>query len=197
MATTQFNEAERYLLENWQEVADMRKCIYEMEIKQNQRLENIAKRAIDSLPGGLDDWLCYGKRNTHSILVRRKDWIGKWTGLWVENLSLEDLLYERSKESWASVHFSGFDDDVLAKCMKTAGLYAKKHDLWKLGQFREEKDSIWYPLPKTREELMRMLMDGKSEPFDECIMKHFELLAKLIPAVDEAMDKAKNSRPTA
>jgi len=196
MAAEQFNEAERYLLERWGEVADLRKCISDMENKQTQRLENIAKRAIDSLPGGLNEWMLFGKPTKREIGVRKKKWVNKFTGLWVANISLENLRDNHDSEPRAYVYFDGFDDALLASCINTVNLHAKKIDLGKFGQLQQKKESVWYPFPETKADLIRMLTDNNGEAFDECIIKHFECLAQSVPAVDEAVENAKKSRPT-
>jgi len=197
MAATPFDEAERYLLERWQDVGGLQMCIEEMERNQTRRLEEIASRFTKSKPE-LDRWERYPSRGApaYDIGVGKEQW-SKWTGLWVENIGIQRLWNEQEEGPCASV-WIGSETHEAAACRneirKAAGSISPVGKGWQSPDAASDVTAVWYPLPESREDLIKMLLEGNGERFNDCISNHLLVLAKFVPVLDTAFKNAKKTR---
>lgn len=198
MTIREFDEAERFLIEEWRKVRDLRNCIEEMEEKQKSRMEEIGQRVLQSKLG-LDRHTLFPKKGSpkRSIWIKKEQWPGELTGLWIENISLKLLLDEDDAPPWGSVYFD-LDDGPSLEMLKeriwaARDLTSQPQSVdWKKGG--DPKAAIYFDLPETGDTLVKMLLENNGESFNKCIIEHFNFLGRFIPTIDKVLAELENKQ---
>ncbi|HUT61249.1 MAG TPA: hypothetical protein VNA25_25655 [Phycisphaerae bacterium] len=199
MPKNRFNEAERYLITNWRQACMVEDSMVEIRRKYAEIYDRVweavqaAHEDLDFHTTAVTQFWCEGY-----IGVGKKAWQkkhGEPPGIYVENLRLELLLDDNAEPPligvWTGTTKKPATDaaglrqivsaagkllakDKFARCEKSASDYAYV---------------ISYSLPETRQQLVEMLLDEDGQQFADCIVSHFEVLARLIPVLDKVFSK--------
>ena len=191
-----FRDPELYLLNKWESARLLEHSMTAVRDKYGQILD----AALDKLRQRYSELDHKGIHLTDewdlNVGIGKESWPStypKWpSGIWLGCLTLDHLTSEDADTPFACVWYNppksaGIDLDRAVKRM----LEAAKTILTKELPHRVKEEvlrseaNIWYPLPESRHELLEMLLNNKSSAFIDCILAHFETLAKFIPVMDE------------
>lgn len=125
-------------------------------------------------------------------------WFTEWarwpSGIWISNISLDELVTERttapnaaiwlSREKISSKKLLKLRERLLTRAGKLANCRA-------LGfQTEDEGDGVnvlWYYLPEDRPKLLQMVLQDSGQPFVAYIARHVELMASLLQGSDDLL----------
>lgn len=199
MTNDTFTEPERYVIQNW---AASRQLELAME-KIRENYTSVGQRVVDAVRGAHVeiDWDMvrltqhWGKG---FILVGRKAWESPndWaSGFSIDNLRLEVLSDESEEQPSISVWFNkvaklGINETDAIKTVHNAAKNILSKDEMKLCKLTiEDNCGLIYDIPRNRRELMKMLMDGNSQAFVDCLVEHLEVVLKFTPVLDNIFQK--------
>ena len=122
------------------------------------------------------------------------DWASWPSGIWISNISLDELVTERAPAPNACIWLSlsknsakrveKLRDRLVAKSRRVGGFRAL--DL----ETHDKSDSLtcfWYDLPEAKSKLLNMVLQENGQPFVDCIAKHVELMASLLQGLDDLL----------
>lgn len=196
MPKTNFNEAEQYLLRNWQQARLVAESMEAVRGKYSELFDRIWE-AVRGKHEELDDKYIRPTQRWASgfIGVGRKAWRAKGSslaGLYIENVRLEVLADEEADAPYAGVWVGSAkkpatDTAGVERIVSATGTLLTPDEL---GRCTLEPSGfgyvIWYPLPEKRQELLDMAIEGDGQRFVDCLVSHFDVFARLIPVMDEA-----------
>ena len=200
MAEKAFNEAERYLIQNWTKARTLEESMDAVRQKYWGLASAIAE-AVQAKNTALDWQLVYVHHTSGEggIGIAKNAWpeVGGYKlGFYVANLRLELLAAEAEDENrpyacvWTKpasrirIGMSEVNRAILAASRNVLTADERKRCE------KEEEAPVWYYLPETREQLHAMLLEGDGQRFVECIVPHFELLTRFTPTLDKILSKA-------
>jgi hypothetical protein len=108
------------------------------------------------------------------------------------------LIVEREKAPCANVFLWPRKDrtfdfaDVENRLEKEARRLLPEVDVKKEGS--PGSACIFWPLPESRKELLKLLLKNESQPFIRCLVAHFDTLAKFNAFVDKIFEQSKAKR---
>lgn len=205
MPVDKFNEAEKYLIENWRQA-----CLVEKSMKDiRRRYTEIGDRVLESLRDAHKelDWGESCVKKDGYIAAGRKKWrCGDVQGqIGVECISLEELADDNSDRPFIGI-WTGSPKTPLTDLKGIERLLSEADTLLSEDELaRCEKDDpsqcedpadyeyqyvIWYYLPEERRALLNMLVAGDGEQFVDCLVGHFKVFAQFIPLLDEIYARA-------
>ena len=199
MAKLLFNEAEQYLLNSWSSASLLEQSMIAVRRKYSGLCDGVVAAVREKHPR-LDAGGAYVTSTTDdgSIGIGRKIWgePGSYPcGFYIGNLLLEAMLSsEEAKPPWAAIWIwpakhIGIDRLVAKAKVLAAAPKVLATDEWSRCR-RDDGDKnyiFWYDLPESREELLKMLLDGDGQKFAACLISYFDLLARFIPVLDEVL----------
>jgi hypothetical protein len=212
MAKSLFNEAEAYLLDNWVDARQLERSLQRMGKKYREVLGTVLNevsnrhpeldcRGMDLEMDEDDDEAC----DCLNLGIGRKAWPSMNprtypTGLWVSGITLGELITRGATAASACVWINPPEDSkldlqeslrVLQEEAKRAVPEIEIHaDVNK----SEGSVSIDYPIPEPRKRLLELLLEKESLGFIQCMVAHFDTLAKFIPVIDKMFQDKQRSR---
>ena len=206
MAKELMNEAERFLLQHWEEARLMEESMEAVRNKYKEVFQRIVDAVTEAHPE-LDASAVYATQfwGQGYIGFGRKSWPGgdtNWpSGLWMSNIRLENLATENSDQPSATIEISskvkkGNFDTAAAK----AELTTATQELFSPDELDRANKSdtgnvlLRFAAP-SKSELMAMLADGDGQQFVARFVAQFDLMAKLIPVLDKIFQQFTASKP--
>lgn len=196
MAKELLNEAERFLLNNWDEARLLEESMETVRAKYKEVFQRIIKEVTEAHPE-LDTHVVYPTQfwGTGSVGFGRKSWAGDadWpTGFWISNLRLEKLASEESEQPAVTIYISPksarkFNVDMIAT---KEHLFAIARELLSPEELEgtgkgDSNDVLLRLPPPSKKELLELLADGDGEKFVARFVKLVDMLARFVPAMDK------------
>jgi hypothetical protein len=125
-------------------------------------------------------------------------WLRAWnrwpSGIWLSNLSLDELVAEQAPVPNASIWLSvATEHDKRIETLRRR-LRAKTSELGGQRSLRlqehDEADNrfcLWYDLPEERSGLLKMVLQDDGQPFVNCIASHVEVMARFLQGLDHLL----------
>jgi len=198
MTNDRFSEPERFLMKKWDDVTMLQQSIESISDKYDVICREVLEAVREKFPE-LDTSRVRPDSDSdgRQIALGKKRWPRMWdgwpSGLWVSGIGLEYLTSETEDPPGASIWLRpptslGFEP---SNARNRVCREAKK--LMSDDQFRrcstddDRWTCLWYTLPESRQALLAMLLKDQAKDFVDCMVSHFEVLAKFIPVVDELL----------
>lgn len=200
MAKERFNEAQRWLIQNWAKAHLLEDAMDTVRKRYAEICTDVVDAVQDKHPE-LDWSHVYVSRETGKggIGIGRKAWpcYYNWrVGFYVEGLRLELLASEAGDRPNASIWpgstaIRGLDPRRVDSAIHAAKpRLLAKHELRRCGK----DEQFWYYVPDAPKQLIDMLMDGDGRRFVDCIAAHFDLLARFTPVLDKVVAKPSRAK---
>lgn len=202
MPTNVFNEAEAYLLQNWEQSCNVEKSMKEIRAKYVAICDKLIEAFKDTHEEL--DWSENNAKSLGSISIGREKWQtnDNYASIGVECIKLESLSNSKSEHPFIGIYL-GESKKPAMNAEQIRRLCSKARTILtidQLAQCGEEEPcddysdcgyayQIWYYLPD-KADLLNMLLDGDGQRFVDCLMEHFEVFAKFIPVLDEVFSKS-------
>ena len=206
MAKELFNEAELYLLRQWQSARLMEESMESIRGKY----DSLFQKTMDAFRAKHEEL------NNPQVVVKqfwdtgyagagRKAWCsGNYNpnpGFYLYNLRLEILFDETKEAPYAYIWLGSAKktDSDLAAARETIRFAASKL-LTREELQRCKMDDIdmgcplCYDLPESRNDLLNMLTMGDGQQFADCMLAHLDVLAKFTPILDEVLLKGARAK---
>ena len=140
-----------------------------------------------------------------NVGIGKSDWPGNYpqwpSGFWLGALRLEDLASEEEELPYAMVYIAPPKNiqidpaEAADKFAKEAKGILAKEDFDRVEDWSGKREAqIYCLLPQLRRDLLDLLKNDDGSGFIECMVAHFDLLAKFAPVVDEIFQVSKRSR---
>ena len=196
-----FNEAERFLLGNWAGSRQLEVSMEEVRAKYSTVAQRVFKALQDSQEN-LDfsfvrvtrlsgiGWLALGRKAWHPDGHRP-------TGYWIKNLRLEYLSDETKPQPSASIWIKpalkeGIDFNDACKAIHDAAPKILSEDEYRRCELISDGETVLkLEIQPGRKELLEMLSQKDSQAFVDCLVSHFEILAKFTDVLDSVLVKTK------
>jgi hypothetical protein len=198
------SKQDRWLIQRWEkarqfeDAMESARCHYEhLFRKVHQRVRKKYPELNEYTPHKLTDkvteaaWDAGGGCVGFAHPTWRRNWDSWPSGIWISNISLDELVTERAPAPtaciWVSVskrsdkRIEKLRARLFTKSLRLTGyrsLHFQKHD---------ESDSrvcLWYLLPEERTRLLKMVLQDDGQPFVDCFANHIELMARLLQGLD-------------
>ena len=125
-------------------------------------------------------------------------WFTEWapwpSGIWISNISLDELVTERATAPNASIWLSRekISSKKLQKLRGRLLTRARKLVSCRAIGFQTEDEGdgvnvLWYYLPEERAKLLQMVLQDGGQPFVSCVSQHVELMASLLQGSDDLL----------
>jgi len=192
------NEAERFLLEHWEEARLLEESMDGVRTKYKELFPRIIEAVTEGHPE-LDANACALTQSwtQGQIAFGRKSWPGAesntrvWLacGLWVLNVRLEVLAAEDSEAPIAFIagaKKSNLDFDDARVVVKQAAMELLTPEELKRTKWTESGDYnlLYLPAPSKRE-LLGSLSDGDGQGFVKLFVSQFDLMVRFVPVLDK------------
>ncbi|HLX60757.1 MAG TPA: hypothetical protein VKX17_05695 [Planctomycetota bacterium] len=200
----QLNDAEKCLIERWQDVVDVKECLRSIDSKQDELLQSVLRRVLDAHPQFVS--VCYpAKRKmgpVRQIGLGKKSWpasSGYVSGFWLNGVDVASLLGSTDDSPTAVIWIGGDDSDlhVCNRCIDAVRnsvetiLEASERKLWRPGN---KRDALEYSLPEDKSAFKQMLLSGDGKDLIGCLEKHLESLFRFTEVIDDAVARSKAVR---
>ncbi len=187
------NEAEEYLIEQWDLACRLEKSMRSVREKYEELFERV-KDAVTKRHPEFDDCKINvtQKWSDGEIGFGRKSWPGKDgpSGLWMVNLKLELLSNADSAAPYTCIWIRG-DSKI---DLEAAGNIVKEEAKKVLTSEQSTRlaskwTNVWiFPAPSKRE-ILTALSSGDGEEFVELLAKQFDQMAHFVPILDTVFSK--------
>lgn len=196
MKTHRFSDPELYLLNNWASAMLLERSMKAVREKYaeilntaldkvTERHKTLDSRAIETR----DKW-------KFKVGIGNKSWPSMYSmwpsGFWLGCIGLRHLTSEDGDAPYACVWLNPLKSAELdlkaavQRLCEAAKTILAQEQLKNVGQtVKKDEADIWYPLPEPRDKLLGMILNNQSRELLDCIVAHFETLAKFIPVMDE------------
>jgi hypothetical protein len=194
MAKQLFNEAERYLLTNWQEAVQVEESLGAVREQYKDLIQGVADAARERY--GLDAagiWVTQ-RWSDGQFALGRKEWGGKdgWPpGIWFWHIRLEKMLSEEEDAPVAYLRLGDGRKPPLDLVQATRCIAAEAKKILTADELAAADMTEYEPgstcqldLPP-RPQLLAMLRDGDGEQFKACLLGKIDTLAKFIPVLND------------
>jgi hypothetical protein len=199
MPTNTFNEAEKYLLENWQQACRVEKSLKKLRNKYVEITDGVLEPIQEEYPT-LDRCENLVKSDA-CIIIGRESWQcdGRYAYIGMEYLDVDSLWDDNAEHPFIGI-WTGkpkkpvMDVKAIKRLLTDAETILPK-DVYDECQWECSPDKLkasecsyqyqlWYTLPQERKELRSMIVDGDGQKFVDCLVSHFRVFAKFIPVLD-------------
>jgi hypothetical protein len=197
MSADKFNEAEKYLLDNWQQA-----CLVEKSMKAVRgRYQSTCDRVWEAIKDKHKelDWHDVSPLRYNGIVgIGRNTWPGEpgKGAIYIGNLLLEYLLDDNSPSPRAGIWVGTrrkplIDDEGIKRVLCAAETLLAREEFEQCVKESVLGDGyiLWYRLPEERRTLVGMLLDGDGQQFVDCLVTHLEVFTRFIPILDEVFLK--------
>lgn len=198
-----FAEHELYLLNNFADVVEFEDSVASVRETYQRILKDVLKRVADAHEECDSQQQRFGN-STLNLGLGKKTWskYPDWpTGIWLQNLWIEDLVKEDENHPGCAVwiqhpsHISLDLADAVNRLQQAAKSILPQEDFQQLNcDWKKSSAYIEYPFRQSRQELFSMLLKDDAKEFSECLIEHFELLSQFLPILDEIFQNAQKSR---
>jgi hypothetical protein len=189
-----FNEAEKLLLQDWTDARLIEDGMKVVRKKYDAILDEVltlvAKNHRD-----LDHSKRYISPDFGGVAIRKDKWpkgsYGWPSGFFIENLQFEYLTSAEEERPFKGIwfHEPNIDQKEAEQGLRKAMAKDKRGDSDWEWQSIKSGAGLWCWLEQSREVLLQQLYDGDSRGFIDCMVEHFESLARFTPVVDEILLK--------
>jgi hypothetical protein len=200
MGENTFNEPEKYLIQNWVQARRVEKSMEDIRDKYAGVFDRVrdevkaAHHEFDDFYIRVTQFWCKGIMG-----IGRKEWRrkgGDQARIQIDKLRLEALLNDDLNPPFAGIWACkairpGTDLEGVAKIISEAKKVLTKEEC---ARCRTESEKNYgyvlrYDLPENRHDLAEMLLEGDGQKFVDCMVSHFDVLARFIPVLDEVFTK--------
>jgi len=192
MTRNLLNEAERFLLQHWEDARLLEESMATVRTKYKELFQRVVDVVTEAHPE-LDVHVWYATQSwtNGAIGFGRTSWPGSDadvpSGLWIENLKLEILAAEHSEPPIATIYVAKrFGIDMRAA---RAAITAEMKRILGEGEREsvraatEEWDLLEFVAP-SKNALLTALADGDGQQFVDLLRSPFDLMARFIPSLD-------------
>jgi hypothetical protein len=200
MAENTFNEPEKYLIQNWVQARRAEKSMEEIRGKYAGIFDRVweevkaAHGELDHCHTRVTQFWCKGYMG-----IGRKEWRregGDQPLIQIDRLRLEVLLDDESEPPFAGIWACkakkpGTDRDGVRTIITEANKVLTKEEVARC-QFESQNNYgyvLRYNLPENRHDLAGFLLEEDGQNFVDCMVSHFEVLARFIPVLDKVFTK--------
>jgi len=186
------NEAERFLLDHWQDARLLEESMDDIRTKYKELFEGITQsvteshRELDASRSAVTQFWGQG-----SIGFGRRSWPSgesNWpSGLWVENLRLEVLTAEDSEPPYACIWVPKKTNLEFAPARLVVNEAAREllaPEDFEGAMTVDEQMLLYLPAPSKRE-LLSALSNGDGQRFVELFVSQFDMMARFVPVLDK------------
>jgi hypothetical protein len=125
-------------------------------------------------------------------------WCHKWpgwpSGIWVSNISLDELVTGLAPTPTVSIWLcvSKLEEKRIEKLRSRLRPRYSRIGHHRSLRFQEDDPSdsrvcLWYELPEGRPRLLKMVLQDDGQPFVNCIADHVEVMAGLVQGLDDLL----------
>jgi len=201
MSTDGFNEAQRYLVQNWPQACRVEEAMKAVRLGYVEIGDRVLETVRESHPEL--DWSENCLKRGVCIQIGRKKWQrGDDHGcIGIEYISLDDLTADHPDDEpfigiWTGEQKKPFTNVKGIKRIEATVkklLAEEEIDRWNwadLSDYDDESNDLYqyefyYYLPEKRTELLEMILKDDGREFVDCLVKHFESYVRFIPVLDE------------
>jgi hypothetical protein len=207
MSTDGFNEAERYLVQNWRQACRVEEAVKAVRLRYVELGDRVLE-TVQENHSELDWWENWLKRYS-CIQIGGNEWWQQGDDhacIGIEYISLDDLTADNPDDEpfigiWVGEQKKPLTDvngieqiDAAAKKL----LAKDEIERWEWSEpsdYDDESNDLYqyqfsYYLPETRTELLEMILKDDGQEFVDCLVKHFEAYVRFIPVLDEVFAKS-------
>ena len=188
------NEAERFLVEHWEEARLLEESMEGVRTKYKE----LFQRILDAVTEGHPELDAQRSAVTQFwgvgyIGFGRRSWPGgesdSPSGLWLENLRLEVLAAEDSEAPIAYIWVSNkpksnLDFDAARAAVNEAARNLLTSEELKRTENADSDNVLLYLSAPSKSELFRALSDGDGQGFVALFVAQFDLMARFVPPLD-------------
>jgi hypothetical protein len=201
------SEQNRWLIEQWARALQFEDAMESARYYYEQLFEKVLEKVRNKHPE-----LRQCARHMLSQRVTEGDWDDgggcagfsspKWhsnwpswpSGIWIWNISLDELVTERAPAPSASIWLSlrNRSDKKIGKLRERLLTKSRKVRGCRALHFETDDDSdrltcLYYDLREERTKLLDMVLQDNGRPFVECIASHVERMASLVQGFDDLL----------
>ncbi|MEI8373374.1 MAG: hypothetical protein WCJ35_11155 [Planctomycetota bacterium] len=198
MSTDGFNEAERYLVQNWRQARRVEESMADVRPKYVEIGDRILETVQENHPEL--NWSENSLKRYPCIHIGRKKWQqGDDHGcIGIEYISLDELTAEHPDDEpfigiWTGEQKKPLTDFKGIKRIEAAAkklLAPEEIDRWEWpDELNQYQYQFSYYLPEKRTKLLDMILKDDGQEFVDCLVKHFESFVRFIPVLDEVFAK--------
>ncbi len=187
------NEAERFLLEHWEEARLLEDSMDGIRTKYKELFERIIEAVTEGHPElDANRAIPTQRWSDGQIGFGRKSWpsdkYGSPSGLWVQGVRLEMLAAEDSEPPCAYIWVpkkTNLEFDAARVAMKEAAKQLLTPEELK-DNISDESDEVLLNLPApSKHQLLDALSDGDGQKFVSLFVSHFDMAARFVPVLDK------------
>ncbi len=187
-----FNEIDKYLLDNWDDVIKLENAVKELKGTHQELIDEAISKITEECKGWSEDEVIVKpypeKKETREIYVYKKSWkFGKkdWDliGFGIENIDINGIIGEEKPYVC-----------ILTQNVKMLGIDLEKFNAHLLKELKGMSPSletdnwgVWFYFPQSKKELLEALK--KEKPFIDILVKQFNTLSKFIDPIDKTIEK--------
>jgi hypothetical protein len=195
------------MIENWAKARQFEDAMVSARSYYEQLFDKVGERASKRFPGrlrcaprGLSDrlaesaWEGSGGCASFTNPTWHSDWPAWPTGIWISNISLDELVSERSTAPNAAIWLSlkKSSGQKIEKLRERLLTRARKDRVCRTLDIQTEDEDdgvtcIWYYLPEEQTRLLNMVLKENGQPFVDSIAKHVETMARLLQGSDDLL----------
>jgi len=198
MTKNQFSKPEQFLIKNWADVLQLRQSTDSISDTYDAICGEVVAAVREKMPElnhsrVFDEFRESGRQ----IALGRKRWPSKWTGwlsgFYISDIGLESLSSESEDPPTASIWLippsgSGLDHaQARNRIRREAKQRLRPEQLKACCEDEDPCTCLCFSLPERRDRLLEMLLNDRTQDYVDCMVSHFEVLAKFIPVVDELL----------
>ncbi len=204
MAKKLMNEAERFLLEHWDDARLLEETMKGVRTKYKEVFQKVVEAVTEGHPELDTNRTCLTQSWTHGFTAfGRTEWprtrYGTPSGLWVGGLRLEELAAEDSEPPYACIWFpqrtTSLDCDAARIVMNEAAEELLKPEELKgvtTSPDENEVDVLLYLPAPSKGELLGALSGGDDQRFVQLFVSQFDMMARFVPVLDKVFLKKGN-----
>jgi hypothetical protein len=194
---TNLNEADRYLLEHWEQSLEFEQGMNDVRTKYDQ----VFQAVIDELKE--KEWWKEGAFRSYAsqlygcIGFGKKVWLStdhkwEWPSLWLDDLDLEYILVDTETTPCVYVWLGGSKNQgpspevFKEKLLKAAAPQIGKLPP-RLQKYESGKTILCWPLSGEKAALKQMLLKGETEALIEALVNELDRLAPFIQPIDSVL----------
>ena len=169
-----------------------------------EKYTQVLDEVLDEVAEKYEELDCRSTHPTYegsNVGIGKRSWPSKYpdwpSGLWVGHVRLDNVASDEDEYGPGGEVYIGICNDIKLDMAKVAERLLHAAKTLSKDEFRRAETwsgksdaGLWYPLPESREKLLELLVKDKARGFIDCMVAHFESLAKFIPIIDEIFEGA-------
>jgi hypothetical protein len=197
MNKQKLSKQDRWLIRKWEKARQLEDAMdsvrqyYEQLLsKVHQRVKKKYPELSEYTPHRLSDKMTEADYDDSGGCVgfSHPKWCYKWdnwpSGIWLSNISLDELVAEQAPAPNVSIWLSvpKRDDKRIEKLR--SGLRSRRSEV---GNRRSPRFCLFYDLREERSKLVKMVLQDDGQPLVDCMAKHVERMARLLQGLDHLL----------